>query len=143
MRIALLVASIFISGHSFAEAQDKTSQCLEALKNDARFSSIANHVALDGQNTASPQMLADDTRPDTQQQNAMAEWIDARSECVNFSPTQVSVSLHMTFLGTVPDLYNGQITFGEFNRKWHTLFDEITKAPGKMPDPDHDHSSHH
>ena len=139
MRVALLVVSILISGYSFAGVQDKTSQCLEGLKNEARFFPIANHLALDGQDITNPQMLADQTRPDARQQNAIAEWIDARSECVNFSPTQVSVSLHMIFLGTVPDLYNGQMTFGEFNKKWHTLFEETTKAPGKMPD----NSTHH
>ncbi|TAN76280.1 MAG: hypothetical protein EPN14_08140 [Gallionella sp.] len=142
MRIALLVVSIFISGYSFAGGQDKTSQCLEGLKNDGRLSPIANHVALDGQDTASPQMLADGTRPDARQQHAIAEWIDARSECINFTPTQVSVSLHMNFLGIVPGLYNGQMTFGEFNNKWRALFEETTKAPGKMPDDPHIHHHH-
>lgn len=141
MRVALLVVSLFISAHSFAGAQDKTSQCLEGLKNDGRFSPIAGHLALDGQDTASPQMLADGARADVRQQQAIAEWIDARSECVNFTPTQVSVGLHMSFLGIVPDLYNGRMTFGEFNQKWRTLFEEITKTPGGMPGnpPPHHH----
>lgn len=132
MRIALLVVSIFISGYSFAGVQDKTSQCLEGLKNDGRFSSIANHLTLDGQDTTSPPMLADETRPDEQQLSAIAELIDARSECVNFSPNPVTISLHMAFLGIVPDLYNGKLTFGEFNRKWRVLFEENTKSPGKI-----------
>lgn len=140
MRITLLVVSLFISGYSFAGVQDKTSQCLEKLKNDGRFSSIANHLALDGQDTASSQMLADETRPDELQQSAIADLIDARSECLNFSPTQLSVSLHLAFVGIVPDLYNGKMTFGEFNKKWRVLFEQITKSPGEMLD---DQSTHH
>ncbi|MGC2049424.1 MAG: hypothetical protein WA635_12545, partial [Gallionella sp.] len=136
------VISIFISGYSFAGNQDKTSLCLEGLKNDGRFSSIANHLVLDGQDTASPQMLADETRPDELQLSAIAELIDARSECVNLSPNHVSISLHMTFLGLVQDLYNGKITFGEFNKKWHLLFEEITNAPGKMLDHPSTHQHH-
>lgn len=141
MRIALLFVSIFISGYSFAGVQDKTSKCMEGLKNDGRFSSIANHLVLDGQDTASPQMLADETHPDIGQLSAIAELIDARSECVNLSPSKVSISLHLAFVGLVPDLYNGKITFGEFNKKWHLLFEEITKAPGKTLDnpPTHQH----
>ena len=142
MRIILLVVSLFISGYSFAGVQDKTSQCLEGLKSDGRFSSIANYLALDGQDTASPQMLADDARPDELQQSAIADWIDVRSECVNFSPTQLSVSLHLAFVGLVPDLYNRKITFGEFNKKWRVLFEETTKEPGKMLDNSSTHHHH-
>src|SRR4030066_18355 len=95
MRIALLLVSLLISGYSFAEVQDKTSLCMEGLKNDRRFSSIANRLVLDGQDTATPQMLADETRPGTLQQSAIADLIDARSECVNLSPSQVSIGLHL------------------------------------------------
>jgi len=141
MRIALLVVSIFISGYSFAGVQDKTSLCLEGLKNDGRFSSIANHLVLDGQDTASPEMLADGTRPDELQLSAIADLIDARSDCINLSPNKVSISLHLAFVSLVPDLYNGKITVGEFNKKWHSLFEEITKAPVNMLDnpPTHQH----
>ncbi|MDD5385140.1 MAG: hypothetical protein PHG89_09715 [Gallionella sp.] len=130
----LLVVFIFISGNSFAEAQDKTSQCLQGLKKDARFSSIANHVVLDAQDVTKPQMLSDKISPNEQQKRAIADWIDARSQCVNLSPSKVPVDLHILFLSIVPDLYNGQITFGEFNQKWRTLFKEITEAPVKPQD---------
>ena len=141
MKIALLVVSIFISAYSFAGVQDKTSLCMDGLKNNGRFASIANHLVLNGQDTASPGMMADATHPDDRQLSAIADLIDARSECINLSPNQLSISLHLAFVGLVPDLYNGKITFGEFNNKWHLLFEEITKAPGKMPDhtPTHQH----
>ena len=64
MRITLLVVFMFISGYSFAEAQNKTSQCLKGLEKDTRFSSIASHVVLDGQDVIKPQMLTDKTTPD-------------------------------------------------------------------------------
>lgn len=143
MRIALLLVSIFISGYCFAGVQDKTSQCMEGLKKDGRFSSIANNLVLDGQDTATPQMLADETRPDIRQLSTIAELIDARSECVNFSPSQVSISLHFAFLGLVQDLYNGKMTFGEFNKKWHVLFEEVTKDPEKILDQPSTHQHHH
>ena len=142
MRVALLVVFLFISGYSFAEVQDKTFQCLEGLKNDGRFSSIANHLALDGQGAASPQMLTDNTRSSERQKAAIADWIDARSECTSLSPTQISVNLHMAFLGIVPDLYNGQTTFGEFNKKWQALFKENTETPGKALDKPVTHHHH-
>lgn len=129
MRVALLVVLIFISGYSFAGTKDKTSLCLEGLKSDSRFASIANHLELDGQSTGA--MLNDKIRPDDRQRSAIADWIDARSACVNLSPSQVAIGLHMAFLGSVADLYNGQITFGEFNRKWQDTFKEITKTSGK------------
>ncbi len=129
MRIALLVVFIFISEYSFAGIQDKTSQCLEGLKSDSRFSSIANHLELDGQSAGS--MLTDKARPDERQKQAITEWIDARSQCVNLSPNPVTINLHMAFLSIVSDLYNGQVTFGEFNKKWQGLFRENTKTPDK------------
>lgn len=135
MRIALLITFMIISSHSFAEAQDKTTQCLQGLATDTRFSSIANHVALDGQDVTKPQMLEDKTIPDEQQKLAVADWIDARSLCVNLTPIKRSVDLHLLFLTIVPDLYNGQTTFGEFNKKWHALFKEVTEAPITAPDP--------
>ncbi len=131
MRIALLVVFVFISGYSFAGIQDKTSQCLEGLKSDGRFFSIANHLALDGQGAASPQSLTDKARPDEQQKQAITEWIDARSQCVNLSPNPVAINLHMAFLSIVADLYNGQATFGEFNKRWQALFKESAKMLDK------------
>ena len=130
MRVILLVVLIFISGYSFAGTKDKTSQCLEGLKSDAKFSSIASHLELDGQSTGT--MLADKARPDGLQKGAIADWIDARSACVNLSPSQVAIGLHMAFLSIVTDLYNGQETFGEFNKKWQELFNEVTKIHGKQ-----------
>lgn len=141
MRIALLVVFMIISSHSLAEAQDKTSQCLKGLENDVRFSSIANHVVLDGQDVTKPQMLADQTKPDERQKQAIADWIDARSLCVNLAPVKRPVDLHLLFLTIVPDLYNGQTAFGEFNKKWHALFKEVTEAPITAPDPNAHH--HH
>lgn len=126
MRAALLVVLIFISGYSFAGTKDKTSQCLEGLKSDSRFSSIASHLELDGQSTGG--MLTDKARPDDLQRSAIADWIDARSQCINLSPNPVMVNLHMAFLSVVADLYNGQLTFGEFNKKWQGLFKENTKG---------------
>lgn len=134
MRVALLVVSLFISGYSLAGTQDKTSQCLEGLKKDSRFSSLAKHLVLDGQDVTKSQMLTDKTSPDERQKQAIADWIDARSLCVNLSPTKVSVDLHILFLSIVPELYNGQATFGEFNKKWRKLFKETTEAPVKQHD---------
>lgn len=134
MRITLLVVFMFISGHSLADAQDRTSQCLKGLGKDVRFSSIANHVVLDGQDVTNPQMLTDKASPDERQKQAIADWIDARSLCVNLNPIKVSVDLHLLFLSIVPDLYNGQTTFGEFNKKWQALFKEATETPGKPHD---------
>lgn len=126
MKTILLVIFMFISCQSFAETQDKTLHCLKGLKKDARFSSIANHVALDGQDVTKPQMITDKTRPDEQQKQAIADWIDARSLCVNLSPNKISIDLQIIFMSIVPDLYNGQLTFGEFNKKWHVLFKEAS-----------------
>lgn len=115
-------ALIGSSGHAFAETQDKYSQCMERLKTDARFSSIANHVSLDAQGTVSRQMLADKARADEQQKLAIADWIDARAQCVNFGVGPVQINLHMAFVSIVAGLYNGQMTFGEFNKKWQELY---------------------
>jgi hypothetical protein len=79
-------------------------------------------------------MLADKARPDERQKQAIANWIDARSICVNLSPSKIAVDLHILFLSIVPNLYNDQMTFGEFNKKWHELFKETTEAPGKQQD---------
>lgn len=130
----MLLAALFISGHSLAETPNETSQCLQKLKKDARFASIADHVVLDGQDATAPMALADKTTPDGRQKAAIADWIDARSLCVNLSPTKIQVDLHLLFLSIVPDLYNDQTTFGEFNRKWHALFKEATEAPVKSHD---------
>lgn len=131
MRIVMLVVFIFVSGYSFAGIQDKNSQCLKELKNGSKFSSIANHLELDGQSAGS--MLNDKARPDERQKQAITEWIDARSQCINLSPNPITINLHMAFMGIVTSLYNGQVTFGEFNKKWQGLFKEITKTSGSQP----------
>lgn len=125
MRILLLFVFMLAYGHSIAEPQDNIPLCLKKLEKDARLSSIAGHLALDGQDS-SPQMLTDQAKPDEQQKRAIADWIDARSECVNLNPIKILVDLHLLFLSIVPELYNDQMTFGEFNKKWHTLFKEAT-----------------
>ena len=121
MRMALLVVLIFAHAYSFAGVQDKHAQCMEELKSDGRFSSIAKHVALDGQGMASRNMLTDKARPDEQQKQAIAEWIDARSQCINLDPNPLAIELHMAFSSIIAGLYNGQESFGEFNRKWQSL----------------------
>lgn len=134
MRIPLLAVLMLVSGYSFAQAQDESLQCLKELENDPRLSSIAREVALNGQDVT-PRMLDNGTRPDEQQKIAIADWIDARSSCVNRQPVKRSVDLHILFLSIVPELYNGQATFGEFNKKWHALFKEVMEAPMTAPDP--------
>lgn len=134
MRVALLIVLLFISGYSLAGTQDKTTQCLEGLIKDSRFSSLTKHLVLDGQNVTKPQMLTDNKIPNDEQKLAIADWIDARSLCVNLSPTKISVDLHILFLSIVPELYNGQATFGEFNKKWQKLFKEATEVPANPPD---------
>ena len=129
MKVALLAVLISISGYSFAGAKDKAFQCLEGLKSDSRFSSIANHLELDGQSTG--RMLADKARPDERQKQDITKWIDARSQCVNLSPNPVAINLHMAFMSLVADLYNGLATIGESNKKWQGLFKEIPKTNGK------------
>lgn len=95
---------------------------MEGLKSDSRFSSITRRVALDGQGGVSHSMLADKTKPDEQQKQAIADWIDARSQCVNLGPNPLTIELHMAFSSIVSDLYNGQASFGEFNKKWRELY---------------------
>jgi len=142
MRIVLSIVFMIISTHSLAESQDKTLQCLKELEKDTRLSSIASHVALDGQDVVNPQMLDDRASPDEQQKRAIADWIDARSLCVNREPVKRSVDLHILFMSIVPELYNGQATFGEFNKKWHAFFKEVMEAPVTAPDPKA-HQHHH
>lgn len=132
MRITLLAIFLVATGSCFAAAQNQSSQCLKNLKTDGRFSSIGEHLALDGQVAAKPQMFTDVARPNDLQRLAIADWIDARSQCVNLSPDPISVNLHMIFLSVVPELYNGQMTFGEFNKKWQLLFKEHSKMPEKV-----------
>lgn len=131
MRITLLAIFFAASGSCFASTQSPSSQCLKNLEADSRFSSIAGHLALDGRPAAKPQMFSDTTQPSDKQRLAIADWIDAKSQCVNLSPDPISVNLHMIFLSVVPDLYNGQMTFGEFNKKWQTLFKQNSKMPEK------------
>ncbi len=142
MRIILLAVLALVSGHVLAEAQIEPLQCLKELEKDARFSSIAKQVVLDGQDATNPRMLDDGSSPDERQKQAIADWIDARSLCVNRNPVKRSVDLHILFLSVVPDLYNGQATFGEFNKKWHALFKEVTEAPITAPDPTAHHHHH-
>ena len=131
MRVALLIFLVAISRYSSAEAHDRSFQCMEGLKKDSRFSSIANHVALEGQGSVNREMLVDKARPDELQKQAITEWIDARSQCVNLSPNPASVNLHMAFVNIVADLYNGRVAFGEFNKKWQILYKK-EKNTGKL-----------
>ena len=127
MKAAMLVVLLGISGYAFAETHDRYTQCMEGLKTDGRFSSIASHVSLDGQGAASRQLLTDKARPDEQQKQAIADWIDARAQCVNFGSGPVPISLHMAFVSIVADLYNGQMTFGAYNKKWRELYQKESK----------------
>lgn len=128
MKAVILVMLAGVCGSTFAETHDRYSQCMERLKTDGRLASIASHVSLDGQGAASRQMLADRLRADEQQKQAIAEWIDARAQCVNFGAGPVAITLHMAFVSIVPDLYNGQITFGEFNKRWQEAYRKESKS---------------
>jgi len=140
MKNALLTILLLLSGASLAAAETETAaQCLENLKKDARFSTIASRVALDGQRTATQSMLDDQSIPNEAQKHAIADWIDARGECVNRNPVKIYVDLHLLFLTIVPSLYNEQLSFGEFNQKWHTLFDAAMEASKKPYEP----ATHH
>lgn len=139
MKFLLLLVLIFFSGSSLADAQVDLTNCLKGLKKDVRFSTIKNHLALDGQDVAKSSMLSDQAKPDEQQKHAIADWIDAKSECVNQTPLKLYVDLHLVFLTIVPDLYNGRTTFGEFNLKWHALYQEVTEAPVQDMPVEHHH----
>lgn len=142
MRIVLLFVLLFLSGYTLAGDQDKTLQCLKGLEKDARFAPIKSHLALDGQDVEKPEMQADKSIPNEQQKRAIADWIDARSLCVNLMPRKIFVDQHLVFLSIVPDLYNGQASFGEFNKKWRTLFKEVSEASTKPQDPAFAHHHH-
>ena len=137
MRITFFLTLLLIS--FYTQAQDETTQCLKGLNNDARFISLKTHLPLDGTFAHRPAMLADKTIPDENQKRAIADWIDARSVCVNLSPVKVTVDLNMVFLSIVPDLYNGSSTFGEFNSKWRDLYQEVSKASPEPQPATHQH----
>lgn len=140
MKNVLLTTLLLLSGISLAAAEPETpAQCLENLKKDTRLSTIANHVALDGQKTATKEMLDDQSTPNEAQKRAIADWIDARGECVNRNPVKIYVDLHLLFLTIAPSLYNEQLSFGEFNQKWQSLFDAAMEASKKPYEP----ATHH
>lgn len=128
-KAAVLVMSMCFSGYAAAQTLDKYAQCMDGLKTDPRFSSLAGHVALDGKGAPDRKLLRDKSTANEQQKQAIADWIDARAQCVNFAAGAgpAPVTLHMAFVSIVPDLYNGKMSFGDFNGKWQALYKKESK----------------
>jgi hypothetical protein len=110
--------------------------CVKALASDSRFAQISSKLPLQDVNSVSFNMLADQSKPTTQEQEAIAEWFDRRESCWKANETairtewppeivQVASEGSSGFKAIGVDLYNRKLTYGEANRRIEELGNSI------------------
>ncbi len=131
----LLLASAVCLGQP---QQDALTRCLSALEIDARFSAVAGRLALGARADSTPEMRADASTPTGKQVKALADWIAARSECVqaeaatgnaNYRPPLQSFRLEAEseIIEAAADLHDRHLTFGAYNRRRQQVEDELRR----------------
>jgi len=144
MNIIWAAIALVVSIECFVE-QDPVLQCKHGLVTDARFSSIKRHLSLSTHCETTPDMLADPTFPNEEQQKAIAQWMSAHSECHSRAQPRPSESTSSALAGRLDeiesamifdaaDLYQRRISFGEFNQRRQALWTNSSgEAGGTSP----------
>ncbi len=135
MRWAILC---FLAFSYICHAQeDPGLTCNKGLATDAKFATLTRKTSLVSASDLTFEMLADQTFANKKERKAIAIWMQAKDECIksaqdfrqsNYPPqiraliTEADGSLKALAV----DLYNDKITFGEFNRRYQVLANDIT-----------------
>jgi hypothetical protein len=102
--------------------------CVKALASDSKFADIKAKLPLQDVNSISFNMLADQSKPTTQEREEIAEWFDQREGCwkaneaairTEWPPEIVQIASEGSseFKAIGVDLYNRKLTYGEANRR--------------------------
>ncbi len=116
---------------------DPTIICLRKLSGDQRFGPLANKLPIVEVRDMTFEMLANQALPNKKEQGAIAEWINARKECVkagdayhqqNYPPqlTALLTGGENSAAGLAADLYNRKLTYGAFNKRRQEIADDVT-----------------
>ena len=133
-RIILICA--FSSCAVAAETQlDPSADCFSKLATESRFAPISGKMTLRAIPKSTFAMLADESFPTELERKLIADWATAVEECgpvgesyrqSNY-PSQLIALVNNTkniFLENVINLYNRKISYGQFNRRRQSIFDE-------------------
>jgi len=108
MNIIWAAIALVVSIECFVE-QDPVLQCKHGLVTDARFSSIKRHLSLSTHCETTPDMLADPTFPNEEQQKAIAQWMSAHSECHSRAQPRPSESTSSALAGRLDEIESAMI----------------------------------
>lgn len=133
MRIALaILLAVSVTVHA---QDDPTVTCLGKLPANKKLTPIVSKLAVSVVTETTFPMLADQSRPNELEKRAIADWAAERNECVKAGddywrrtyPPQIhalAIEAENTLMALAVELYNGKVTFGEFNKRRQAASDE-------------------
>jgi hypothetical protein len=132
----IIVLCVFFVYMAAAEAQqDPSADCFIKLATEPRFAPLTRKMTL-GIPKSTFAMLADESFPSNAERKLIADWATAVQECEpvgesyrqsNYPPQLLALvnESKNIFLETVINLYNRKISYGQFNRRRQSTFDEV------------------
>lgn len=123
----IILFLLFLSGIIYAQ-QNPAGLCLEGLVTDSRFITIAEKVAINAVEDTTFAMLANQSLANERERKAISEWVTARAGCIKAGSAYLQQTYlpqiyawiqesENSLLATAIELYNGKLSFGEFNRR--------------------------
>lgn len=119
------------------ESEYPSAQCIENAQGEVRFDVLRGKLPLRWSEEATFQMLALDRVPSSDERAALGQWGEVRERCFRAGEAflqglpgeQAALAKESFGAGQrmLAELFNGRITFGEFNRRRSAMTDEATK----------------
>lgn len=135
----------------FRGAQQNLNAKCQNLLMESSLDVIRNKVKLDRVDETL-EMLTDHTKPTDEEKVAIQKWVEKRSDCVQevrafnrrFSAPEHIITIEEIFydkvLFLITDLYNGSLTYGEFNKRRKELASERRAKLSEMQRMDRQHA---
>lgn len=138
MKQIAILTLVIIALFACATVPNPGFTCYESLKQRPDFQAISTKVALGNTSDQTFQMLSDTSRPTDTEKQIIAAWVAARQQCAKltqdhtaaYGPTlavPILRSLVSSLLSATADLYNGQLTYGEYAKRRAQIVSEFEK----------------
>lgn len=144
LKAALIIFPVFLAGCATSTGfpptppyPDPSLGCINRLGDEARFSGLVGKLQL---RIAGPSfsLMTNRDRPTEEERSAIVSWMSARQHCLQLGEAwraeyelpivnEIQGRGHSKYFGLVAQLYNGEITYGEFERKRADLNVEVSR----------------
>lgn len=127
MKLKMMLVMLVLLSHTLHAVADPMGDCIAALANDDALQPIADKVALSGDSDRAFFMMANNSHPTASEKVVILDWGNKRERCLSNNPppqnpvTHILVEGFRTVQSMILDLYNGDVSYGEFNRRRQDL----------------------